>query len=93
VKRTRFLCSLAVLCTIPFLPSCKKSEEAGTGGKKLTIALLPKSKGNQYFVACEKVPVPRPRTWGPNCFSMAPPTPIRRSRTRSWKTGSPSAWM
>lgn len=53
MKRTRFLCSLAVLCAAPFLGACKKSGEAG-GEKKLTIAFLPKSKGNQYFVTCEK---------------------------------------
>jgi rhamnose transport system substrate-binding protein len=53
VKRTRFLCLLAVLCAVPFLGACKKSGEAG-GEKKLTIAFLPKSKGNQYFVTCEK---------------------------------------
>lgn len=38
---------------------CSKSTEtSGTGapgdGRKLTIALLPKSKGNQYFVTCKK---------------------------------------
>ena len=53
MKRTRFLCSLAVLCAVPFLGACKKSGESG-GEKKLTIAFLPKSKGNQYFVTCEK---------------------------------------
>ena len=53
MKRTRFLCSLAVLCAVPFLGACKKAGEAGDG-KKLTIAFLPKSKGNQYFVTCEK---------------------------------------
>jgi rhamnose transport system substrate-binding protein len=39
-----------------FLTACDKSEKAasGDGGKKLTIALLPKSKGNQYFVTVEK---------------------------------------
>lgn len=54
MKRSRFLCSVAVLCAVPFLGACKKSEEAAGGGKKLTIGLLPKSKGNQYFVTCEK---------------------------------------
>jgi rhamnose ABC transporter rhamnose-binding protein len=50
----RILCTLA-LCTVPFLSACKKSGESTTGGdEKLTIALLPKSKGNQYFVTCEK---------------------------------------
>jgi rhamnose transport system substrate-binding protein len=37
---------------------CKKSTDSKTAGKdgqkKLTIALLPKSKGNQFFVTCEK---------------------------------------
>jgi len=39
------------------LAACKKSPDpAGTdgAGRKLTIALLPKSKGNQYFVNVEK---------------------------------------
>lgn len=50
----RILCTLA-LCTVPFLSACKKSGESTAGGdEKLTIALLPKSKGNQYFVTCEK---------------------------------------
>jgi rhamnose transport system substrate-binding protein len=54
VKRTRFLlCSLAV-CAVPFLGACKKSGESAGGGEKLTIAFLPKSKGNQYFVTCHK---------------------------------------
>ncbi len=43
---------------LPFilLAGCKKAEPAGGGDgrKKLTIALLPKSKGNQYFVNVEK---------------------------------------
>lgn len=41
-----------------FLAACDKKESssapAGGGGKKATIALLPKSKGNQYFVNVEK---------------------------------------
>jgi rhamnose transport system substrate-binding protein len=50
----RILCSLA-LCAVPFLSACKPSgESAGGGDGDLTIAFLPKSKGNQYFVTCEK---------------------------------------
>ncbi|RYD55052.1 MAG: hypothetical protein EOP83_21800 [Verrucomicrobiaceae bacterium] len=49
MKRKTFIASLALLATLPFV-SCSKSESKG----KLTIALLPKSKGNQYFVTCEK---------------------------------------
>lgn len=40
-----------------FLAACNKSGDSaggGTDGKKLLIALLPKSKGNQYFVTVEK---------------------------------------
>ena len=48
----KILCSLALICAVPLLGSCKKSESSG--GDSLTIALLPKSKGNQYFVTCEK---------------------------------------
>jgi ABC-type sugar transport system substrate-binding protein len=39
------------------LAGCDKSKEAGStgaAGGKLTVALLPKSKGNQYFVTCEQ---------------------------------------
>jgi len=41
------------------LAGCSKSSDTTTstapdGGKKLTIALLPKSKGNAYFLSCKK---------------------------------------
>ena len=49
MKHITILASLAVLGSLPFV-SCSKSES----GDKLTIALLLKSKGNQYFVTCEK---------------------------------------
>src|SRR5262245_48259497 len=51
----RILCSLA-LCAVPFLTACKPSggSAGGKDGGDLTIAFLPKSKGNQYFVTCEK---------------------------------------
>lgn len=50
----RFLALLA-FSSFAFV-SCNKAPESGGGGdaKKLTIALLPKSKGNQYFVNVEK---------------------------------------
>lgn len=50
MKRKSFIAALALLSTLPFI-SCSK--KAGNDGQ-LTIALLPKSKGNQYFVTCEK---------------------------------------
>jgi rhamnose transport system substrate-binding protein len=49
MNRRSLLSSLALVALIPFA-SCSKSENKGD----LTIAFLPKSKGNQYFVTCEK---------------------------------------
>ncbi len=49
MKSKNLLAALALVATLPFA-SCSKSKSDG----KLTIALLPKSKGNQYFVTCEK---------------------------------------
>jgi ABC-type sugar transport system substrate-binding protein len=49
MKRKTFIATLALFATLPFV-SCSKSESKG----KLTIALLLKSKGNQYFVTIEK---------------------------------------
>jgi len=39
------------------LIGCNKASESsggGAGGKKVTIALMPKSKGNAYFISCKK---------------------------------------
>jgi ABC-type sugar transport system substrate-binding protein len=51
----RILASI-LLASFVLLSGCKKTSETagGGGGSKLTIAFLPKSKGNQYFVTCEK---------------------------------------
>jgi len=47
----RFL--LIALCAVSF--ACQKSADRDAlGGKKLTVALLPKSKGNAYFISCKK---------------------------------------
>jgi rhamnose transport system substrate-binding protein len=57
--------SLFLLAAIAIFSGCKKSDETATGGggnstanppagKKLTIALLPKSKGNAYFISCSQ---------------------------------------
>jgi ABC-type sugar transport system substrate-binding protein len=46
---------LVAVCV--FGASCSKSPEsaatAGSGGRKLTVAFLPKSKGNAYFISCK----------------------------------------
>jgi rhamnose ABC transporter rhamnose-binding protein len=58
MKRSAFLPALIALAGFSFFASCEKKPAAtGSGqksGDKLTIALLPKSKGNQYFAACER---------------------------------------
>ena len=58
MKKVLFLFMTAALAG---LAGCSKSSEAtggspanAGGGKKLTIALLPKSKGNAYFISCKK---------------------------------------
>jgi ABC-type sugar transport system substrate-binding protein len=50
------LVTLFVTLGVAFFAACEKksSGPAPATEKKLTIALLPKSKGNQYFVTCEK---------------------------------------
>jgi ABC-type sugar transport system substrate-binding protein len=56
------LLPLLLLATVAVFSGCNKKTETASpsaGGnakpaKKLTIALLPKSKGNAYFISCEK---------------------------------------
>src|SRR5437762_8729103 len=39
------------------LMGCSKSSDSGAGpggGKRITVALMPKSKGNAYFVSCNQ---------------------------------------
>ena len=57
------LFSLFLVAAVAVFSGCKKSESPAPGGnasstppagKKLTIALLPKSKGNAYFISCSK---------------------------------------
>jgi len=52
--------ALFVLAGLAVAAGCSKSSDApsggaiGIGGKKLAIALMPKSKGNAYFISCKK---------------------------------------
>lgn len=54
----RRLSTFSLLAGLALLAACSKAPDQGGGtsggAKKLTIALLPKSKGNAYFVACRK---------------------------------------
>ncbi|HEX5218006.1 MAG TPA: substrate-binding domain-containing protein [Verrucomicrobiae bacterium] len=52
--------SLFAIAGLAMLMGCGKASESGggsgggAGGKKTTIALMPKSKGNAYFISCKK---------------------------------------
>jgi len=52
--------ALSVVAGLVALAGCGKSSESSSGstssggGRKLTVALLPKSKGNAYFLSCKK---------------------------------------
>ena len=54
------LLSLLLVASLALASGCGKSDSnSGTststdGGKKLTVALMPKSKGNAYFISCKK---------------------------------------
>ena len=56
LMRNYFLISSAVAFTL--VAGCGKTETSGepkpTGGKQITVALMPKSKGNAYFISCRK---------------------------------------
>jgi ABC-type sugar transport system substrate-binding protein len=45
---------LVALALVVALAACKKSSSSGGSGKELTIAFMPKSKGNAFFIACRK---------------------------------------
>ena len=51
------LLTFALAASLALNAGCNKSSETGSstasGGKKLTIALMPKSKGNAYFISCK----------------------------------------
>jgi len=51
------LLSLTLCASLALLAACNKSPDngpsTGSGAKKLTIALMPKSKGNAYFISCK----------------------------------------
>jgi len=55
------LVSILLVAGLAILTGCGKSSDSTSGsstsaggGKKLTIALMPKSKGNAYFISCRK---------------------------------------
>src|SRR5436190_9981196 len=55
---SRFHLGVVLLASLgAFTNSCDKSKDAGvstTNAKVITVALMPKSKGNAYFISCRK---------------------------------------
>jgi rhamnose transport system substrate-binding protein len=49
-----FLCILVLAAGLALCSGCKKSQQGSGGGKQITVAMMPKSKGNAYFMACKK---------------------------------------
>jgi rhamnose transport system permease protein len=70
-----------------------QSQNAVTPGKKNVIAMMPKAKGDPYFISCRKGAEEARRSSVPNCSGMDRPISIRRNRTRSSKRGSRAASM
>ncbi len=55
----KHIASLLTVIALALVAGCGKSDSTGGssgggGGKKITVALMPKSKGNAYFVSCKE---------------------------------------
>lgn len=52
----RIISALAAVCVLTMVAACDNSgggsSSSGGAGKKITVALLPKAKGNPYFTSC-----------------------------------------
>src|ERR1043166_8196234 len=45
---------LPIIAALILASGCNKPSASPAGVKKITIALMPKSKGNAYFISCKK---------------------------------------
>ena len=62
------------------------------GGKRLVIGMMPKSKGNAYFIACEKGAGEAAKELNVDLLWDGPTMPTPPSRTRSSRPGSRARW-
>ncbi len=74
------LASLLTVIALALVVGCGKSDSTGgpaggSGGKKITIALMPKSKGNAYFVSCKEGADAAARELGVELIFDGPTTP------------------
>jgi len=86
--------NLLILSTIIsslILTGCGKSEQSpetkSSGGKQLTVAVMPKSKGNPYFVSCKKGADDAARELKRQIALDGPTDPDPASKTRSSRPG------
>src|SRR5438034_490631 len=75
----RIACSLT-LFLVALLAACTKSGDSSNaagagGGRKITVALMPKSKGNAYFVSCRQGAEAAARELGVDLIFDGPTTP------------------
>ena len=76
------------LCLIFFV-----AERSRGADKQLTIAMMPKSKGNAYFISCRKGAEQAAKDLGVKLLWDGPTGQIRPARTKSLKPGLRAAWM
>ena len=75
----RIACSLT-LFLVALLAACTKSGDSSKaagvgGGRKITVALMPKSKGNAYFVSCRQGAEAAAKELGVDLIFDGPTTP------------------
>src|SRR6266496_4342787 len=81
-----------VVLTFVGLTGCNRASESSggaAGGKKITIALMPKSKGNAYFISCKKGADKAAKDLGVNLIFDGPtdPDPARQNEIiENWIT-------
>ena len=69
------------------------AEKSSGADKPLTIAMMPKSKGNAYFISCRKGAEQAAKDLGVKLLWDGPTEPDPRAKTKSSKPGLHAAWM
>ncbi|MEO6753270.1 MAG: substrate-binding domain-containing protein, partial [Chthoniobacteraceae bacterium] len=73
----KHIASILAAFVLALVAGCDKSASTGgsDGGKKVTIALMPKSKGNAYFVSCKEGAAAAAKELGAELIFDGPTTP------------------
>ncbi len=93
MKFPRNISAVVLFAGICLSGGCKKSDSAGgagTGGtKQITVAMMPKSKGNAYFISCRKGAITAAQELGAQLLWDGPtdPDPARQNElVETWIT-------